>query len=78
MIELSNIVQIDVDTKTEYNELVKKVNAIQTTDASYLVRKTDYNTKINEIEKKITNHDHDKYISTEEFNKLTAGNFAVG
>ena len=78
MIELSNIVQIDVDTKTEYNELVKKVNAIQTTDASYLVRKIDYNTKINEIEKKITNHDHDKYISTEEFNKLTAGNFAVG
>ena len=30
---------------------------------SNLLRKTDYCTKINEIEKKITDHDHDKYIS---------------
>ena len=36
--------------KTEYDELVKKVNAIQTTDTSNLVRNTDHNTKINEIE----------------------------
>ena len=36
-----------------------------------LVRKTDYNTKINEIENKTTNHSHDKYITTPEFNKLT-------
>ena len=28
------------------------------------IMKTDYNTKINEIEKKITDHDHDKYITT--------------
>ena len=40
-------------------------------------KKTDYNTKINEIEKKITDHDHDKYITTPEFNKLTAENFAA-
>ena len=33
------------------------------------IMKTDYNTKINEIEKKITDHDHDKYIATQEFNK---------
>ena len=33
-------------------------------------------TKIDEIEKKITNHDHNKYTTTEEFDKLTAGNFA--
>ena len=39
---------------------------------SNLVKKTDYNTKINEIEKKITNHNHDKYITTPEFNKFTA------
>ena len=32
--------------KTEYNELVKKVRAIQTTDTSNLVKNTDYNTKI--------------------------------
>ena len=40
-------------------------------------KKTDYNTKINEIEKKITDHNHDKYITTPEFNKLTSENFAA-
>ena len=30
---------------------LKKVNVIQTTDASNLVKKTDYNSKINEIKK---------------------------
>ena len=36
------------------------------------VMKTDYNTKINEIENKITTgHGHDKYITTQEFYKLT-------
>ena len=33
---------------------------------------TVFNTKINEVENKITNHD--KYITTLEFNKLTAEN----
>ena len=41
---------------TEYNELVKKVRAIQTTDTSNLVKNTDYNAKINEIERKIWNN----------------------
>ena len=37
-----------------------------------LSKKTDYNTKTNEIENKITaDHDHDKYITTQELNKLT-------
>ena len=45
-------------------------------DGSNLVKKTDYNTKGNEIEKKITDHSLDKYITTPEFNKLTAENFA--
>ena len=40
-------------------------------------RKTDYNTEINEIEKKITDHSHDKYITTPEFNELTAEKFAA-
>ena len=43
---------------------------------SNLVKKTEYNTKISEIKKKITDHDYDKYITTPEFNKLTAENFA--
>ena len=42
-----------------------------------LVTKTDYNTKINEIEEKIPDHNHDKYITTPEFNKLTLKNFAA-
>ena len=33
------------------------------------------NTKINEVENKIPNHD--KYITTPEFNKLTAENFTA-
>ena len=46
-------------------------------NVSNLVRKTDYNTTINEIKKKITGHDHDKYITTPEFNKLTSENFTA-
>ena len=46
-------------------------------NVSNLVKITDYNTKVNEIEKKITDHNHDKYITTPEFNKLTAENFAA-
>ena len=42
-----------VNKKTEFDESVKKANAIKTTDISNLVKKTDYNTKINKIEKKL-------------------------
>ena len=41
-------------------------------DVNNLVKKIDYNTKISDIEKKITDHDHDKYITTPEFNTLAA------
>ena len=34
------------------------------------MKKTDYNTKITEIEKKLTDHKHDEYIDTSKFNKL--------
>ena len=37
-----------------------------------MVKKTDYNTKVTEIENKLNNHNHDKYIDTQEFNKLAA------
>ena len=39
-------------------------------DVSGLVKKTAYKTKITEIEKKLTDHNHDKYITTPEFNTL--------
>ena len=41
-------------------------------DVSNLVKKTDYITKITEVGNKVNNHNHDKYIDTQEFNKLTA------
>ena len=63
--------------KRLYGILVEKVNAIQARDADNLVKKADYNTKIAETEKKILDHDHSKYITTQEFNKLTAENFAA-
>ena len=44
---------------------------------SNLVKKTDCDTKVKEIEKKITDHNHDKYITNPEINKLTAENFAT-
>ena len=54
--------------------MAKRVNAIQTIDTSDLVKKADYNTIIEDIEKIIL--DHDKYITSNEFNKLTKDNFA--
>ena len=44
-------------------------------NVSGLVTKTNYNTKISEIENKITDHDHDIYITTQGFNRLTTENF---
>ena len=53
-----------------YDELVIKANAIQAVNAGNLVNKTDYATKIGQIEKKVTGYDHNnKYITTQEFNK---------
>ena len=40
-----------------------------------LVKKTDYDAKILDIEKKITDLDHDKYITTPEFNAMAANIF---
>ena len=41
------------------------------------VKKADYNTKISETKKEILDHNYDKCITTQEFNKLTANNFAA-
>ena len=67
--KLSNVVKSDAVKKTLYDELVKKVNAIQTIDTSDLVKKTDYDTKLEETKRKIPNHD--KYITTNDFNKFS-------
>ena len=58
-------------TKTALNGAENKIPSV-----SNLFKKTGSNTKINEIEKKITDHNH-KYITTREFNKLTPKNLAA-
>ena len=37
-----------------------------------MVKKTDYDTKVTEIENKLNNHNNDKYITTQEFITLAA------
>ena len=44
-------------------------------DVSSLVKKTDYKTKISEIENKVNYHNHDKYITASEFNTMAADVF---
>ena len=79
----------DFVTEAKLTELEKKIpdiinlatNTTLTTvenkipDVSNLVKKTDYNTKVTEIENKLNNHNHDKYITTPEFNTLAASVF---
>ena len=57
-------------TKTALTTVENKIP-----DVSGLVNKTDCNTKITKIEKKLINRDHDKYITTPEFNTLVANVF---
>ena len=52
-------------TKTALTAVENKIP-----DVSSLVKKTNYDTKISELEKKLTDHNHDKYITTPEFNTL--------
>ena len=59
-------------TKTALTTVENKIPSV-----SNLVKKTDYNTKVTEIENKLNNHNHDKYITTPEFNTLAADVFNV-
>ena len=53
-------------TKTALTTLENKIPSV-----SNLVKKPDYSTKVTEIENKLNNHSHGKYIDTSEFNTLT-------
>ena len=57
-------------TNTALTAVENKIPSVST-----LIKKTDYDTKITEIEKKLTDHNHDKYITTLEFNALAADVF---
>ena len=50
---LSNVVKKEVVKKAVYDELFKKFNAIQTTDAGDSIKKADYNTKVDKTEKEL-------------------------
>ena len=50
---------------------------IKKTSVSNLVKKTLCNTKITETERKINDHNHDKYITTPEFTKFTTEIFRL-
>ena len=57
-------------TKTALTAVENKIPSV-----SSLVKKTAYETKISELEKKLTDHNYDKYIATPEFNTLAADVF---
>ena len=63
----------DVSSLTRETGLSAVENKIPS--VSSLVKRTDYNKKITEIEKNLTGHNHDKYITTPEFNTLAASVF---
>ena len=60
---------------TTFSALTAVENKIS--DASNLVKETDYDAKITDIEKKVTNHDHDKYITTLELNWVNKKKFTA-
>ena len=57
-------------TKTALTAVENKIHSV-----SNLVKKADYDTKITEIAKKLTDHNYDKYLTTPEFNTLAADVF---
>ena len=56
--------------ETALNTVENKIPSV-----SNLVKKKDYDAKIKEIENKIINHHHDKYVTIPEFNTLTVDVF---
>ena len=59
-----------VATKTGLTAVENKIP-----DVSSLVKKTNHEQEISEPEKKLTDHNHDKYITTPEFDTLAADVF---
>ena len=57
-------------TEAPLNDVENKIPS-----ASSFVKKKDYDRKTTEIENKLNNHNHDKYITTPEFNTLAPNIF---
>ena len=64
------ITKVSLATKTALTTVENKIPSV-----SSLVKKTEYDLKSSELEKKLTDHDHDKYVATSEFNTLAANVF---
>ena len=86
--DVTNLVK-KTDFNTKVTEIVGKIPDVSSLvtksaltvvenkipDISSLLKKTDYNTKVSRIENKVNNHNHDKCITTPEFNTMTADAF---
>ena len=59
-------------TKASLNAVENKIPSV-----TNLVKKLTITRKLMKLKRKITDHNHDKYITTPEFNKLTSEYFAV-
>ena len=70
--ELENKI-LDVSNLATKTALIAVENKISS--VSNLVNRTGYDTKVTEIENKLNNHNHDKYIDTSAFNTLAADVF---
>ena len=70
--ELENEIP-DVSNSAAKTALITGENEIPS--ISSLVKKTDYDSNISELEEKLIDHDHDKYITTPDFNNLAANAF---
>ena len=57
-------------TKTALTAVENKIPSVRS-----LVKKTNYDTKLSELEKKLTDHNYGKCITTPEFNTLAADVF---
>ena len=70
--ELENKI-LDVSSLVTKNALTAVKNKIP--GVSSLVKTANYDTKISELQKKLTDHNHDKYITIQQFNTLAADVF---
>ena len=61
--------------KTELEKIAWTAVENKLPGVSNVVKKWDYHTKVTEIENKLNNHNHDKYVDTPEFNKLAEDAF---
>ena len=59
-------------TKTALTAVENKIP-----DFISLVKRTNYDTKIIKLENKLTDHKHDKYIASSEFNNLAASKISA-